>query len=73
MAKVGVNWASQLPEYQKLLNEEPREALGNRSSFEVFYGRDSNSVKQRVPGGLCSQETASYTSHTNILQPTIYS
>ena len=70
MAKVGVNWASQLPEYQKLLNEEPMEALGNRSPFEVFYGRDSNSVKQRVPGGLCSQETASHTSYTNIPQPT---
>ena len=37
LSKVGVNWASQLKEYQRILNEEPMDVLGNQSPFEVFF------------------------------------
>ena len=59
MSKVGVNWVSQLREYQKILNEEPMDVLGSQSPFEVFYGREANAVTQRVPGGFCCKEGSS--------------
>lgn len=37
LSKVGVNWASQLKEYQRILNEEPMDVLSNQSPFEVFF------------------------------------
>ena len=59
LSKSGVNWAKQLKEYQKLQNEESMEALGNRSPFEVFYGRKSNAVLNHLPGGRCVRERSS--------------
>ena len=59
MSKVGVNWVSQLREYQKILNEEPMDVLGSQSPFEVFYGRETNAVTQRFPGGFCGKESSS--------------
>ena len=54
--KVGVNWASQLKEYQRILNEEPMNVLGNQSPFEVFfYGRESNTLAERFPGLVCAE------------------
>ena len=43
MSRVGVNWVSQLNEYEKILNEKPMAVLGNHSPFEYFYGKESNS------------------------------
>lgn len=59
MSKVGVNWVSQLRAYQKILNEEPMDVLGSQSPFEVFYGRETNAVTQRFPGGFCCKEGSS--------------
>lgn len=50
---------SQLREYQKILNEEPMDVLGSQSPFEVFYGRETNAVTQRFPGGFCCKEGSS--------------
>ncbi|XP_070563836.1 KRAB-A domain-containing protein 2-like [Ptychodera flava] len=57
MSRRGINWAKRLKEYQKLQNEEPMEVLGNRSPFEVFYGRVSNAVTERHPNGLMCRES----------------
>jgi len=54
--KNGINWATQLNEYQRLQNEESMEALSRQSPFEVFYGRQSNAVKNHVQGGRCVNE-----------------
>ena len=35
------------------------EALGNKSPFEVFYGRKSNAVLNHIPGGQCVEERTS--------------
>ena len=55
--KNGVNWAIQLKEYQKLQSEESMEALGRQSPFQVFYGRESNAVKNFAQGGRCVCES----------------
>lgn len=40
----GVNWAKELPDYAKCLNNEKREELGWKSPFEIYYGRKSNEL-----------------------------
>ena len=39
--KKGVNWAENLEDYNRILNEECKEELGWRSPFEIYYGRKS--------------------------------
>ena len=39
MGKIGLNWAKALPEYQRILNEEPKEVLKYKSPFEVSFAR----------------------------------
>ena len=36
----GINWAKQLPEYQRILNNDPKECLAWKSPHVVYYGRD---------------------------------
>ena len=43
MGKKGLNWAKALPEYQKILNEEPKEVLRYKSPFEVYFARKPSS------------------------------
>ena len=62
LRKAGINWATQLREYQKVLNEQPMEVQGNLSPFQIFYGRESNSVSQRIPEGCCVEESKAQTS-----------
>ena len=42
MGKIGLNWAKALPEYQRILNEEPKEVLKYKSPFEVCFARKPN-------------------------------
>ena len=62
---VGVNWASKLREYKKILNEEPMDVLGRQSPFEVFYCRESNTLTQTVEGGKTYKENSSSATNTN--------
>ena len=55
--KNGVNWAIQLKEYQKLQNKELTDALGHQLPFQVFYGRESNAVKNVAQGERCVCES----------------
>ena len=64
-SKVGVNWASKLRQYQKILNEEPMDVLGRQSPFEVFYCRESNALTQVVEGGKTYKESSSSATNTN--------
>jgi hypothetical protein len=36
----GINWAKQLSEYQRILNNNPKECLDWKSPHKVYYGRD---------------------------------
>ena len=40
----GVNWVCELSLYEAILNEDPKEELGWKSPFEIYYGRKSNRV-----------------------------
>lgn len=42
MSSKGSNWVQNLGNYARTLNLEKREELGNRSPFEVYFGRKSN-------------------------------
>ena len=48
MGKKGLNWAKALPEYQKILNEEPKEVLMYKSPFEVYFARKPSSHTNRA-------------------------
>jgi transposase InsO family protein len=48
MCEKGVNWASGLPIYQRILNEDPKEVLAYHTPFEVYYGRKCNSFKTAI-------------------------
>ena len=48
MGKKGLNWAKALPEYQKILNEEPKEVLRYKSPFEVYFARKPSSYTNRA-------------------------
>ena len=39
MEESGTNWAKQLPQYERLLNDTPKKVLGWWTPFDVFYGR----------------------------------
>ena len=42
--RTGVNWVKNLPDYMKSLNNEKREELSWKSSFEIYYGRTANEL-----------------------------
>lgn len=46
-----LNWVEYLPEYQKLYNESPHSSLGFLSPFEVYFGRPSNRLKNKLSLG----------------------
>ena len=48
MSKKGVNWMKELPIYQRVLNEEPKEVLKYKSAFQVYYARKPASSKTDV-------------------------
>ncbi|XP_068723746.1 uncharacterized protein [Montipora capricornis] len=48
MSKKGVNWMKELPIYQRVLNEEPKEVLKYKSAFQVYYTRKPVSSKTEV-------------------------
>ena len=52
VGKAGLNWVKELPEYQKVLNDDPKEVLGYLTPFQVYYGRKSNFLqKTRIERG----------------------
>ena len=46
MGSKGVNWVQRLPNYQRILNEDPKEVLAHKTPFEVHFARKCNSYKQ---------------------------
>ena len=41
LGKKGVNWAANLNDYNRILNNECKEELGWKTPFEIYYGRKS--------------------------------
>ena len=43
MGSKGVNWVQRLPNYERILNEDPKEVLAYKTPFEVYFARKCNS------------------------------
>ena len=43
-----LNWGENLPIYQQLYNQFPHGCLGMQSPFEVYYGSQPNSVRNKL-------------------------
>lgn len=48
MGEKGLNWVKALTTYQRLLNDEPKEVIGYKSPFEVYYARKNNFPKVSI-------------------------
>ena len=59
MKKNRVNWVKNLPMYMKCLNNDKREELGWKNSFQVYYGRENNEILR--PSLLSNEEILSST------------
>ena len=44
----GVNWVKHLPIYTKIMNEDPQEVLSWMSPFQIYYGRKSHALSNRL-------------------------
>ena len=42
MGNKGVNWAEEPLNYQRILNTDPKEVLGYKTPFEIYYTRKTN-------------------------------
>ena len=42
-----MNWVECLPKDMKCLNQEKREELGWKSTFEIYFGRKVNELKNK--------------------------
>ena len=47
IGKDGVNWVKQLPLYQNILNNDPKEVIAYKTPFEIYFARRSSSIKER--------------------------
>ena len=54
ISKKGVNWVKQLPIYQSILNEDPKEVLKYKTAFQVYYARKTVSRVHKT--GSMSEE-----------------
>lgn len=47
IGKDGVNWVKQLPLYQNILNNDPKEVIAYKTPFEIYFARRCSSIKER--------------------------
>ena len=45
----GVNWAKQLPTYQRILNNDPKEMIAHKTPFEIYFARKCHKLRE---GGI---------------------
>ena len=42
----GVHWAKQLPLYQRILNNDPKEVIAYKTTFEIYFARKCNAFRE---------------------------
>ena len=57
IGRSGVNWAKSLPNYARILKEDAREELGQKSPFEIYHGRKSNVLRHANNDEVDSEST----------------
>ena len=45
MAQDGVNWAKQLPLYQRIISNDPKEVVAYKIPFEIYFARKCNAFR----------------------------
>ena len=62
MDSKGVNWVQKLPNYQCILNEDPKEVSAYKTPFEVYFARKCHSYNTAMTdeevvenAGKCNQ------------------
>ena len=46
MGRTGVNWVKQLPLYQQILNNDPKEVIAYKTPFEIYFARKCNNFRE---------------------------
>ena len=49
LQKIGqdsVHWAKQLPLYQRILNNDPKEVMAYKTPFEIYFARKCNAFRE---------------------------
>ena len=46
MGRMGVNWVKQLPLYQKILNNYPKEEIAYKTPFEIYFARKCKNFRE---------------------------
>ena len=49
LGQAGVNWAKQLPTYQRILNNDPKEVIAHKTPSEIYFARKCHNLRE---GGL---------------------
>ena len=65
MGKKGLNWAKALPEYQRILNEDPKEVLKYKSPFEVYFARKPSCHHNQESEDLITEEVVANVAKCN--------
>ena len=42
----GVNWAKQVPLYQRILNNDPKEVIAYKTTFDIYFARKCNAFRE---------------------------
>ncbi len=46
MGQDSVNWAKQIPLYQRILNNNPKEVIAYKTPFEIYFARKCNNSEK---------------------------
>ena len=46
MGKDAVSWVKQLPLYQHILNNDPKEVIAYKTPFEIYFARRCSTIKE---------------------------
>ena len=46
IGQYGVKWEKQLPLYQRIINNDPKEVIAYKISFEIYFARNCNAFRK---------------------------
>ena len=46
IGQYGVKWEKQLPLYQRILNNDPKEVIAYKTPFEIYVARNCNAFRE---------------------------
>ena len=46
IGQYGVKWEKQLPLYQRILNNDPKEVIAYKTPFEIYFARNCNAFRE---------------------------